>query len=110
MTQGGGPIKVGASQVHTLANTMDDVSYRMQDVLTRYQDANEQAIAGQTMGGHAAMTSRVTGAEIKDSQMKIQTRFQAVNDTLRGGATQYTNMDQDNASNIASIASHIQFR
>ena len=46
----------------------------------------------------------MTGAEIKDAQMKIQTRFQSVNDLLRSGATTYTSTDEDNAHQFASVA------
>ena len=110
MTSPGGQIKANAAQMTTLANMMDDTSHRMQAVLDRYQHANQEAIATQTMGGHAAMTSVATGAEIHDAQQKIQMRFQMVNDTLRGGAGQYSNMDADNASAIANVAGHISFQ
>jgi hypothetical protein len=42
--------------------------------------------------------------------MKIQNRFQAVNDLLRQGATTYTSTDEDNAQAVASVASHIRFQ
>ena len=48
-------------------------------------------------------------AEIKDAQMKIQTRFQSVNDLLRSGATTYTSTDEDNAHSVASVASSLRF-
>lgn len=107
---GGGTIKVNAANVHNLANTMDDVSQRMQDVLNRYQHANEEAIANQTMGGNAAMTSVATGAEIHDAQTKIQARFQQINDTLRQAGAHTTNTDQDNKAAYQQVASNIQFQ
>jgi hypothetical protein len=107
---GGGQIAAGTSQIHTLANAMDDISHRMQDVLRRYQAANEESLANQTMGGKYAMQSLVTGAEITDAQTKIQQRFQAINDQLRSGATHYDNMNQQNASTMASVAGHIRFQ
>ena len=107
---GGGTIKVNAAQVHNLANTMDDISQRMQDVLNRYQQANEDAIAHQTMGGGAAQTSLVTGAEIHDAQTKMQHRFQQINDTLRQAGSHTANTDSDNKAAYQQVASHIQFQ
>ncbi|MBE1551792.1 uncharacterized protein YukE [Mycobacterium sp. OAS707] len=107
---GGGTIKVNAANVHNLANTMDDVSQRMQDVLNRYQHANEESIANQTMGGNAAMTSVATGAEIHDAQTKIQHRFQQVNDTLRQAGSHTTNTDHDNSSLYQQVAGAIKFQ
>ena len=51
----------------------------------------------------------MTGAEIKDAQLKIQARFQAVNDLLRSGATKYTGADEENAHNVASVAGSLRF-
>jgi uncharacterized protein YukE len=106
---GGGTIKVNAANVHNLAAVMDDISVRMQGVVGRYQAANEEAIARQTMGGGAAMTSLATGAEIHDAQMKIQNRFQQVNDALRAAGSHTTNTDQDNRALYQQLAGGIKF-
>jgi hypothetical protein len=42
--------------------------------------------------------------------MKIQSRFQSVNDLLRQGAGTYTNTDHDAAQAVASVASHIRLQ
>jgi hypothetical protein len=89
---------------------MDDISARMQDVVGRYQAANEEAISNQTMGGGAAMTSLATGAEIHDAQMKIQHRFQQINDTLRQAGSHTTNTDSDNTSLYQQVAGNIHFQ
>lgn len=107
---GGGTIKVNAASVHNLANTMDDISQRMQDVLNRYQHANEESIASQTMGGQAAMTSVATGAEVHDAQTKIQHRFQQVNDTLRQAGSHTSNTDHDNSTLYQQVAGAIRFQ
>lgn len=107
---GGGTIKVNAANVHNLAGTMDDISARMQSVIGRYQAANEEAIANQTMGGGAAMTSLATGAEIHDAQMKIQNRFQQINDALRGAGSHTTNTDGDNRALYQQVAGNIHFQ
>jgi hypothetical protein len=100
---------VNHSAVVNLANQMDELSHRAQDVLARYEDAVQHAQSGQVLNGAAGLTNLKTGAEVKEAQMKIQARFQAVNDLLRSGAGTYTNTDEDNAHQVASVASSIRF-
>jgi WXG100 family type VII secretion target len=107
MTTMAEPTHVNAQQVNNLANQMDDLSHRAQDVLSRYEEAVNHAQASQTFNGSAGSANIVTTAEVKEAQMKIQTRFQQVNDMLRHGATQYTSTDEDNAQHVRSIASSI---
>jgi uncharacterized protein YukE len=104
------PTTVNHAAVVNLANQMDELSHRAQDVLARYSDAVQHAQSAQILNGTAGQTNLVTGAEIHDAQMKIQSRFQAVNDLLRQGATTYTSTDEDNAHAVASVASHIRFQ
>ncbi|GAB4978954.1 hypothetical protein [Mycobacterium avium] len=100
---------VNHAAVVALANQMDELSHRAQDVLSRYEAAVQHAQSAQILNGAAGSTNLVTGAEIKDAQMKIQTRFQAVNDLLRSGATTYTSTDEDNAHSFASVAGSLRF-
>ena len=100
---------VNHAAVVSLANQMDELSHRAQDVLSRYEAAVQQAHSSQALNGAAGSTNLVTGAEIKDAQMKIQTRFQSVNDLLRSGASRYTNADEDNKSSLASVAGSLRF-
>lgn len=104
------PTKVNHAAVVHLANQMDELSHRAQDVLARYSDAVQHAQSAQILNGTAGNANLVTGAEIHDAQMKIQSRFQAVNDLLRQGATTYTSADEDNAQAVASVGSHIRFQ
>ena len=104
------PTKVNHAAVVNLANQMDELSHRAQDVLARYSDAVQHAQSAQILNGTAGNANLVTGAEIHDAQMKIQSRFQAVNDLLRQGATTYTSTDEDNAQAVASVGSHIRFQ
>jgi uncharacterized protein YukE len=92
-----------------LSSQMDELSHRAQDVLQRYEDTIQHAQAAQILNGSAGNTNINTGAEVKEAQMKIQTRFQQVNDLLRSGAGQYTNADEDNSQQLASVQSHIRF-
>jgi hypothetical protein len=102
--------KVNHAAVVNLANAMDELSQRAQDVLARYEDAVQHAQSAQILNGQAGNTNLVTGGEIKDAQMKIQQRFQQVNDVLRQGAGHYTSTDEDNAAQVAQVASHIRFQ
>lgn len=92
-----------------LANQMDELSHRAQDVLARYEESVQHAQSGQILNGAAGSTNLVTGAEVKEAQMKIQARFQSVNDMLRSGANTYTSTDEDSAHQLASVASGLRF-
>ena len=59
---------------------------RAQDVLARYEETVQHGHAAQILNGSAGNTNLITGAEIKEAQMKIQMRFGQVNEMLRGGA------------------------
>lgn len=100
---------VNHAAVVALANQMDELSHRAQDVLARYEDAVQHAQSAQIFNGVAGSTNVVTGADIKEAQMKIQMRFQNVNDLLRSGASTYTSTDEDNAHAVASVASGLRF-
>ena len=101
--------QVNAASVNALANQMDELSHQAQDVLARYEAAVEHAQSEQILNGQAGSANLVTGAEIKEAQMKIQTRFQRINDLLRSGATTYTSTDEDSAHSVASVASSLRF-
>lgn len=101
--------QVNHAGVVGLANQMDELSHRAQDVLSRYEADVQHAQSAQVLNGNAGSTNVVTGAEIKDAQMKIQHRFQQINDLLRGGANTYTNTDEQNAHQVASVASSLRF-
>lgn len=102
-------IKINSQSLTHLANKMDELSHRAQDVLTRYE---HQVLDGQSSNmlvGIAGTTNVSTAAEVKEAQMKIQARFQAVNDMLRHGANVYDNSDQDNNSTIHSVGQSLKF-
>jgi hypothetical protein len=101
--------EVDHGSVVNLSNQMDELSHRAQDVMARYQDAVQHAQSAQVLNGAAGSTNLVTGAEIHDAQMKIQARFQAVNDLLRSGASTYTNTDESSAHEISSVAGSLRY-
>lgn len=103
------PTTVNHAAVVHLANQMGELSHRAQDVLTRYLEAVNHAQSGQILNGSAGLANVRTGQEVQEAQMKIQTRFQSVNDLLRQGAGTYTATDEDNAQQVASVGSHIRF-
>lgn len=103
------PLHVDVAAVTSLANSMDELSHRAQDVLSRYQEAVQHGQAAQILNGKAGDTNVVTGEEIRAAQMKIQARFQNVNDLLRQNAGTYDNVDHDAAANVAQVASSLRF-
>jgi hypothetical protein len=103
------PTTVNHGSVVDLSNKMDELSHRAQDVLTRYKDAVEHAQSGQILNGDAGLANLKTGADVQEAQLKIQMRFQNVNEMLRGGASTYSNADQQNAHEVAAVAGSIRF-
>ncbi len=101
--------KVDHGSVVDLANKMDELSHRAQDVLSRYKDAIEHAQSAQYINGDAGVANLNTGADVEQAQRKIQARFQSINDLLRSGASNYTSTDQSNAHSVASVAANIRF-
>jgi WXG100 family type VII secretion target len=102
------PTVVNAAAVNSLANQMDELSHRAQDVLSRYEEAIQAGQNG-TFQGAAGLANISTGAQVKEAQMKIQTRFQSVNDLLRSGASTYSNTDADNQSQLHNVAGGLKF-
>lgn len=100
---------VDHGSVVDLSNKMDELSFRAQDVLTRYKDAVEHAQSGQILNGEAGLANLKTGADVDEAQKKIQARFQSINELLRGGASTYTSTDGHNAHQVAAVAGSIKF-
>lgn len=103
------PTMVNHAALNNLAHQMDDLSQRACDVLQRYLDLAQHAHGSQILNGGAGDAHLNTTAQIHEAQMKIQNRFQAVNDLLRQGGTTYAGADEDNKSQILGLHSHIQF-
>jgi len=103
------PTHVNHGQVVSLANQMDELSHRAQDVLQRYEDVVTHAHTGGSLVGAAGSANLVSSAQIKEAQLKIQHRFQQVNDQLRSGANMYSNADDHNHQQIASIPGQMRW-
>jgi uncharacterized protein YukE len=100
---------VDAAAVNHLANQMDELSHRAQDVLQRYEDCIQHAQSAQILNGGAGWANISTGAQVKEAQLKIQTRFQQVNDQLRSGASTYTTVDDENKGHISGVGSSLRY-
>ena len=92
-----------------LANEMDELKHQAVSVMSRYEECFNHAQSSKAFAGDAGAASVVSGAQIHDAQMRIQQKFEQVNDLLRHGASTYTGTDQDNQHAIASLTSHIKF-
>jgi len=102
-------IKVDAAAVNDLANRMDELSSRAQSVLQRYEQSHSEIAAAGGFKGDAEAASTKTGLEIHAAQMKIQAKFQHVNELLRSNASRYTNTNEENASHIQQVAGGLRY-
>jgi hypothetical protein len=103
------PTHVNHGQVVGLANQMDELSHRAQDVLQRYEDLVNHGHSGGSLVGAAGQANLVSSGQIKEAQLKIQHRFQQVNDLLRQGASMYSSADDDNHQRLASLPSQMRW-
>src|ERR1700753_3786787 len=94
---------VDAATLHTFAGRMDELSQRAQNVLQRYEEHSLQVHSSGTLNGAGGSTNLQTAAGVKEAQMRIQTRFQNLNDLVRHNATKFTNTDEQNAQSLAAI-------
>ena len=67
------PTHVNHGQVVSLANQMDELSHRAQDVLQRYEDVVTHAHAGGSLVGAAGSANLVSSAQIKEAQSRSST-------------------------------------
>jgi uncharacterized protein YukE len=101
---------VGASQLLAFADRMDELSQRAQSVLQRYDDHNRQAHSSGTFQGEGGDMNIRTSAEVQEAQMKIQTRFQNLNDLVRQNTHGYTRTDQQVAHSLAAIPGQLNLK
>ena len=92
-----------------LANQMDELKHQGVSLMSRYEECFNHAQSSKAFAGSAGAASVVSGAQIHDAQMRIQQKFEQVNELLRHGAATYTGTDEDNTHAIQSVASHIKF-
>jgi len=102
--------KLDHQQTDTLAGAMDDVSHRIVDLMSRYQDSIENMQASQHLIGDAGTQNVLTAQDVTEAQNKVQNRFKQINDVLRqtGMATAHT--DSDAHANLARVAGSISFQ
>jgi uncharacterized protein YukE len=100
---------VNHAAVVNLANEMDELKHQAVSLMSRYEECVNHAQSSKAFAGGAGAASVVSGAQIHDAQMRIQQKFEQVNDLLRHGAATYTGTDQDNQHAVQSLTSHIKF-
>ncbi|WP_157626079.1 hypothetical protein [Mycobacterium sp. 155] len=101
--------EVGAAQLVAFAERMDELSRRAQNVLQRYLDHAQQVQGGGILNGAGGDMNIKTSAEVHEAQLRIQTRFQQLNDLIRQNTQGYTARDEDNAHALAAIPGQLRF-
>jgi uncharacterized protein YukE len=91
-----------------LSQEMDELKHQATSLMSRYEECFNHAQSSKAFAGSAGAASVASGGEIHDAQMRIQQKFEQVNELLRHGAATYTSTDQDNQHHIQSVASHIK--
>jgi uncharacterized protein YukE len=100
---------VDHAAMDALAGRLDELGHQASNVMTRYEEAFNHALASQTFAGGAGAASVVTGGEIVQAQSKINHKFQMVNDHLRSGGAKYAASDADNKAAMQGVMGQIKF-
>jgi hypothetical protein len=96
-------IHAQSSVVLTLADQMDELSMRAQNVLAAYEEAQMNAQASGAFVGQGSTASVGTAGEVKAAQLKIQTKFQQVNQLLRDGTHHLNAADEQGHQMITQV-------
>lgn len=97
-------IHADSSVVVTLADKMDELSMRAQNVLAAYEEAQMNAQASGAFVGQGSGASVVTAGEVKAAQMKIQAKFQQVNQLLKDSTHNMNAADEQGHQLITQVA------
>jgi uncharacterized protein YukE len=98
--------KVHTDQVNHLVQQMDGLRQRANDILEQYDQAYTH-LASAGLRGDAGTANLTTSTHIKEAQMKINARFDQVNQVLHGGNVHYANAEADNAQQVQSLMRHV---
>jgi uncharacterized protein YukE len=98
--------KVHTDQVNHLVQQMDGLRHRAISLLQQYDDAYTH-LASAGLRGDAGHANFTTSAQIKEAQVKINARFDQVNQVLHGGNVQFANAEADNVQQVQSLLRHV---
>lgn len=100
---------VGHAELMSFADAMNDISQSIQAVMSNYDQHSTELHHSGGLQGAAGMSNLSTSAQILEAQMRIQQRFQALNDLVRQAAHGYTNTDEQSAQAIQAVAGHLRY-
>lgn len=100
---------VNHASLVNLANEMDELKHQATGIMARYEETFTHAQASGAFAGGAGKASVGAGTEIHNAQMRIQQKFEQVNQLLRHGASTYTSTDEDNAQQAQNLVGHLKW-
>ncbi|GAA2424380.1 hypothetical protein GCM10009856_38410 [Mycolicibacterium llatzerense] len=104
------PFTLDHQQTDNLAGSMDDVSHRIVDLMSRYREAIENMQASQHLVGDAGSQNVLTATDVTDAQNKVQGRFKQINDVLRKVGADTAHTDSDAHAALQQVAGSISFQ
>lgn len=100
---------VGAAQIQSAADQLDDLKMRALDVLSRYQQHSTELQASGGLDGQAGVANVATADEISRAQREMNMRWESLIAALRNSAPDFTNIDTQSAQQIQSVAGGLRF-
>jgi uncharacterized protein YukE len=98
--------KVHTDQVDHLVQQMDGLRSRAIHILEQYDEAFTN-LAQSGLRGDAGTANLTTSTHIKEAQVKINARFDQVNQVLHGGNVQFASAEADNAQQVQSLMRYV---
>jgi uncharacterized protein YukE len=100
---------VGAEQIQATADQLDDLKMQALNVLSRYMEHSTELQASGGLDGQAGVANVATAEEVSNAQREMNMRWESLIAALRNSAPDFTNIDQQSASQITSVAGGLRF-
>ncbi|WP_425004981.1 hypothetical protein [Mycolicibacterium sp. S3B2] len=100
---------VGAEQIQSTADQLDDLKMQALDVLSRYMEHSNNLQASGGLYGQAGVANVATAEEISQAQRQMNQRWEALIASLRNSAPDFGNIDTQSAQQIQSVAGGLRF-
>ncbi|WP_094287339.1 hypothetical protein [Mycobacterium lehmannii] len=100
---------IGAAQIQATADQLDDLKMQALDVLSRYMQHSTELQATGGLDGRAGVANVVTAEEISTAQREMNMRWETLIAALRNSAPDFTNIDEQSAQQITSVAGGLRF-
>ena len=100
---------VGAAQIQSTADQLDDLKMRALDVLSRYQQHSTELQASGGLDGQAGVANVATAEEISQAQREMNMRSDSLLVALRNSGPHVTNSGSQRPPQIQSVAGGLRF-